>query len=240
MASREKGIQVLSEIVRYEAQDGCEVELTPARIINEILPQKYRNSVDARGAAVLIAKLSARRMNPLSGDCTIGVFKGVPTIMPSIGYYRRVAASVDTFDGVEKGVIVQTSDGRLHELEGSFYTPEGSVLVGGWCKAYDKSRSRPVVAKVSMAEYDQRNGMWESKPGTMIQKVAESQALRELYPGKFDGTYTREELPAEDPRAEVAVQAEPEIEVPDFGFGDKQDKQDEEDVEDAPEEGAED
>lgn len=207
--------------MRYEAQDGCEVELTPAKIVNEIVPRRYRNSIDERAAAVLIAKLSARRMNPLAGDCTIGVFSGVPTIMPSIGYYRRVAASVETFDGVEKGVIVQTQDGRLHELEGSFYVPEGSALVGGWCKAYDKSRSRPVVCKVSMAEYDQQNSMWREKPGTMIQKVAESQALRELYPGKFDGTYTSEELPAEDPRAAVSAPAEAEIEIPDFGFGDE-------------------
>ena len=217
----------MSEIVTYEAQDGCEVELTPARIVNEIVPQKYRNSIDERAAAVLIAKLSARRMNPLAGDCTIGVFKGVPTIMPSIGYYRRVAASVETFDGVEKGVIVLTPDGRLHELEGSFYIPEeGDVLVGGWCKAYDKGRSRPVVCKVAMAEYDQKNTMWEEKPGTMIQKVAESQALRELYPGKFDGTYTREELPAEDPRAVVAAPAEAEVEIPDFEFADETDAPD--------------
>lgn len=219
----------MSEIVRYEAQDGCEVELTPARIVNEIVPQRYRNSIDERAAAVLIAKLSARRMNPLAGDCTIGVFGGVPTIMPSIGYYRRVAASVETFDGVEKGVIVQTQDGRVHELEGSFYIPEGSALVGGWCKAYDRERSRPVVSKVSFAEYDQHNSMWQGKPGTMIQKVAESQALRELYPGKFDGTYTREELPAEDPRAVVAAPVEAEIEIPDFGF------EEDNDVTDAPE-----
>lgn len=207
----------MSEIVRYQAQDGCDVELTPARIVSEIVPAKYRNAIDQRAAAVLMAKLSARRLNPLSGDCTIGVFKGVPTIMPSIGYYRRVAASVETFDGVEKGVIVQTQDGKLHYLEGSFYDKECSTLVGGWCKAYDKQRSRPVSIRVSMDEYDQGNTMWQAKPGTMIQKVAESQALRELYPGKFDGTYTRDELPDEDPRADVSAPVEAEIEIPDFG-----------------------
>ena len=212
----------MGEIVKYEAQDGTEVELTPRRVIEEIVPAKYRNALDGRNVAVLMAKLSARRMNPLAGDCSISVMKGVPTIMPSIDYYRRVAASEDGFDGVEKGVIVRSlRDGALAHIQGSFYDTTASELVGGWCKAYDKGRSRPSVSEVSLAEYDQHNTMCDAKPATMIQKVAESQALRELYPGRFGGTYTREELPDEDPRGEVPAHEVEDVPVPEFDIEDE-------------------
>lgn len=209
----------MGELVKYEAQDGTEVELTPRKVIEEIVPAKYRNALDDRNVAVLMAKLSARRMNPLAGDCSITVLKGVPTVMPSIDYYRRVAASEPGFDGVEKGVIVRSMrDGSLARVQGAFYDVGAFELVGGWCKAYDRGRSRPSVSEVSLAEYDQHNSMWQAKPATMIQKVAESQALRELYPGRFGGTYTSEELPDGDPRAAAVSAEDVRVEVPDFGL----------------------
>ena len=91
---------------------------------------------------------------------------------------------------------------------------EGWTIVGGWATAYDKGRSHPVHIEVALEEYDQHNSMWESKPATMIRKVAKAQALRELYPGCFKGTYVAEEMPAEDPRA-VSYDV-PEPDVPDF------------------------
>lgn len=204
-------------IIKYDATDGTKVELTPEQVIEEIVPAKDKAAMTRRNVAVIMAKLAACRMNPLAGDCTVGVFKGRPTVMPSIGYYRRTAASQPTFDGCEKGVIAVAADGRVHHLTGSFL-PEEWQLVGGWCKAYRKDRSRPSDVTVSLAEYDQHNTMWESKPATMIQKVAESQALRELYPGVFEGTYTRDELPDEDAEPqEVEYAVEPMPEVPDFG-----------------------
>ena len=228
----------MGELVKYEAQDGTSVELTPRKVIEEIVPAKYRNALDDRNVSVLMAKLSARRMNPLAGDCSITVLKGVPTVMPSIDYYRRVAASEPGFDGVEKGVIVRSREsGKVERVQGAYYDDDRWQLVGGWCRAYDKGRSRPSVSEVSLAEYDQHNSMWDAKPATMIQKVAESQALRELYPGMFGGTYTSEELPDGDPRTAPRPAEQVRVEVPDFDFGGGEDVQDAEpeQEEDAPE-----
>lgn len=204
-------------IIKYDATDGTKVELTPEQVIEEIVPAKDKAAMTRRNVAVIMAKLAACRMNPLAGDCAVGVFKGRPTVMPSIGYYRRTAASQPTFDGCEKGVIAVAADGKVRHLTGSFL-PDGWQLAGGWCKAYRKDRSRPSDVTVSLSEYDQHNTMWESKPATMIQKVAESQALRELYPGVFEGTYTKDELPDEDAELqEVEYAVEPMPEVPAFG-----------------------
>ena len=203
----------MSEIVKYVTTDGLELELTPRKVIEELVSAKDRPAMTDRNVAIIMAKCAALRMNPLAGDCHIGVFKGRPTIMPSIDYYQRVASMQEGFDGMESGIVV--SDGHTMEEVCGCIVRKGLELVGGWAVAYDKGRSHPVHIVVPLEEYDQHNSMWESKPATMIRKVAKAQALRELYPGCFKGTYVAEEMPAEDPRAVSYDVQEPE--VPDFG-----------------------
>lgn len=202
----------MSEIVKYTTTDGLELELTPKKVIEELVPAKDRPAMTDRNVAIIMARCAALRMNPLAGDCHIGVFKGRPTIMPSIDYYQRVAAMQEGYDGMDSGVVV--SDGHTMEEVCGCIVQKGWELVGGWAIAYDKGRSHPVHIVVPLEEYAQDNSMWESKPATMIRKVAKAQALRELYPGCFKGTYVAEEMPAEDPRA-VSYDV-PEPEVPEF------------------------
>lgn len=202
----------MSEIVKYTTTDGLELELTPRKVIEELVRAKDRPAMTDRNVAIIMARCAALRMNPLAGDCHIGVFKGRPTIMPSIDYYQRVAAMQEGYDGMESGVVV--SDGHTMEEVCGCIVQKGWELVGGWAIAYDRGRSHPVHIVVPLEEYAQDNSMWESKPATMIRKVAKAQALRELYPGCFKGTYVAEEMPAEDPRA-VSYDV-PEPDVPDF------------------------
>lgn len=202
----------MSEIVKYVTTDGLELELTPRKVIEELVPAKDRSAMTDRNVAMIMARCAALRMNPLAGDCHIGVFKGRPTIMPSIDYYQRVAAMQEGYDGMDSGVVV--SDGHTMEEVCGCIVQKGWELVGGWAIAYDKGRSHPVHIVVALEEYAQDNSMWEAKPATMIRKVAKAQALRELYPGCFKGTYVAEEMPAEDPRA-VSYDV-PEPEVPEF------------------------
>lgn len=202
----------MSEIVKYVTTDGLELELTPRKVIEELVSAKDRPAMTDRNVAIIMARCAALRMNPLAGDCHIGVFKGRPTIMPSIDYYQRVAAMQEGYDGMESGVVV--SDGHTMEEVCGCIVQKGWELVGGWAIAYDKGRSHPVHIVVPLEEYAQDNSMWKAKPATMIRKVAKAQALRELYPGCFKGTYVAEEMPAEDPRA-VSYDV-PEPEVPEF------------------------
>lgn len=199
----------MSEIVKYTTTDGLELELTPRKVIEELVSAKDRPAMTDRNVAIIMARCAALRMNPLAGDCHIGVFKGRPTIMPSIDYYQRVAAMQEGYDGMDSGVVV--SDGHTMEEVCGCIVQKGWELVGGWAIAYDKGRSHPVHIVVPLEEYAQDNSMWEAKPATMIRKVAKAQALRELYPGCFKGTYVAEEMPAEDPRAVSYDVPEPEI-----------------------------
>jgi hypothetical protein len=52
--------------------------------------------------------------------------------------------------------------------------------------------------EIDFNEYNQHNSMWESKPRTMIEKVAIAQAFRKAFPNDMGGMpYTSEELPDE-------------------------------------------
>lgn len=72
---------------------------------------------------------------------------------------------------------------------------EGGELWGAWAelKRTDEKESHRV--QVSLKEYNQANTMWNSKPETMIKKVAKSQVCTEAFPELFAGIYEEEELP---------------------------------------------
>ena len=186
----------MGQMVRYEASDGTPVELSPEIVARDILGAG--NDISDRQMASFIAKCQARHLNPLAGDCYLTVFKGQATVIVSKDYFVRTATQQPTFDGIKAGVVVKTRDGELLYREGGIVGSTTERLVGGWAEVYDKGRSHPSRAEVSLAEYDQHNAMWESKPATMIRKVALVQAIREAYPGVFGGLYDRDEMPEPD------------------------------------------
>lgn len=75
-----------------------------------------------------------------------------------------------------------------------------------------KDRKMPFEHEVELAEYNQNNQMWTSKPVTMLKKVAMSQGFRICFPDELAGLpYTSEEMPQDDsPR------------TPDYTVDDKQ------------------
>lgn len=186
----------MAEIIRYEASDGTPVTLSPEIVARDILGAG--NDISDRQMASFIAKCRARHLNPLAGDCYLTVFKGQATVIVSKDYFVRTATQQPGFDGMRAGVVVKTRDGDLLYREGSIVGSTTERLVGGWAEVYDKDRSYPSRAEVSLGEYDQHNAMWESKPATMIRKVALVQAIREAYPGVFGGLYDRDEMPEPD------------------------------------------
>lgn len=198
--------ETVESIVRYEAADGTPVELSPEIVARDLLG--VGNEISDRQMASFIATCRARRLNPLAGDCYLTVFKGKATVMVAKGYYMRVAAAQPTFDGASAGVVVIDREGKLTRREGALVGGQTERLVGGWAEVYDRGRSRPSRAEVSLAEYAQDNDMWEAKPATMIRKVALVQALREAYPNALDGTYAPEEMPAQDASDEPEYETE--------------------------------
>lgn len=105
-------------------------------------------------------------------------------------YMKRAQAQPD-FERLEAGLILERDD-KIIEVEGSFKLPKDKLL-GGWAKVYRKGIEKPMTTKVSMQEYSQSQSTWNTKPATMIRKVAIVQAIRETYPEQFGGMYVEEE-----------------------------------------------
>lgn len=193
-------------IVQYKASDGSEVRLSPA-IVQRYIVTGGQQAPDAEVYAFL-AKCQARRLNPLAGDAYMTVFGGKASVIVSKDYFVRTATQQPGFDGIRAGVVVVGRDGALQYREGSIVGRSTERLVGGWAEVYDRSRSHPSRAEVSLEEYDQHRSLWKTKPATMIRKVALVQALREAYPGAYGGLYDSDEMPAERV-AEVPPAPEP-------------------------------
>lgn len=111
--------------------------------------------------------------------------------------FTRRARQIPECKGYSAGVAVMDKAGNYVEREGAIVLP-GEQLVGGWCEVYSDSFNKPFKSSAALSEYDQRNSMWNSKPATMIRKVALVQALREAFPDKFQGMYDADEMPVKD------------------------------------------
>lgn len=183
-------------IVQYKASDGSDVKLSPAIVARYIMTGGTQ--VDDREVYGFIAKCQARHLNPLAGDAYMTVFGGKASVVVSKDYFVRTATQQPGYDGMKAGVVVVTRDGKMVYREGCIVGGKNERLVGGWAEVYDKSRSHPSRAEVSLSEYDTGRSLWKSKPATMIRKVALVQALREAYPGAYGGIYDRDEMPEPD------------------------------------------
>lgn len=186
-------------LVRYKASDGSEVKLSPAIVQRYIVTGGQQ--VDDREVFAFMAKCQARGLNPLAGDAYMTAYKNRQTgrveasVVVSKDYFVRTATQQPGFDGMRAGVVVIGKDGVLTYREGCIVGSTTERLVGGWAEVYDKGRSHPSRAEVSLEEYDQHRSLWKTKPSTMIRKVALVQALREAYPGAYGGIYDRDEMP---------------------------------------------
>ena len=89
--------------------------------------------------------------------------------------HLAIAHRSGAFDGMESGA-----------------KEEGGLLIG-WAKVYRKDMRVPFSVEVSAKEYNHNQGTWLTHPRTMIQKVAEAQALRRAF--QISGIYSPDEMP---------------------------------------------
>ena len=106
--------------------------------------------------------------------------------------FLTIAHRSGKFNGMESGVRKDT---------------EGETV--GWAKVYRKDMDHPFCVEVSMKEYNRKQGTWLTHPETMIQKVAEAQALRKAF--QISGIYSPEEFaePEKPPMRDITLEDKP-------------------------------
>lgn len=115
-----------------------------------------------------------------------------------------------------------TKSGKNGSWQVDALIPEGEVSC--ICTVYRKDRAHPTREEVFFDEYDQGNSMWQSKPRTMLKKVAIVSAFRKAFPFDFGGMpYTNDELPdhmtgadklEQQGYTEVPQEAQPQLSAP--------------------------
>lgn len=210
-------------IMRYKASDGSDVKLTPGMVAKYIVAGNQ--PATNKDVYAFMAKCAARHLNPLAGDAYMTTYRNkdgsvTSTVIVSKDYFVRTATQQPGFDGIKAGIIVERGCELVYR-EGSLKLKD-EELVGGWAEVHDKGRAYPSRAEVSLDEYNQHRSLWNTKPSTMIRKVALVQALREAYPGAYGGIYDRDEVETLEHEAPVEVPAQVIEGTPDAPMGSPQ------------------
>lgn len=200
----------MSAIIKYTAEAGGEISLSIDTVRKLIACNEQVTDQEFMAFAALC---KTYRLNPFIREAYLIKYGNKPaTMVTGKDVFTKRAFRHPRFKGMEAGLSIRTSDGRVIRRDGSMALLDEEIL-GGWCRVYLDGYEKPMFDEVSFMEYAGRksdgtlNKTWASKPGTMIRKVAIVHALREAFPEEFGGLYDQ---------AEMGVEAQPEapIEVP--------------------------
>lgn len=191
-----------------------QVKLTP-EIVRNYLVAGDPKTVTFQELAMFINLCKFQGLNPWLREAYLIKYGTSPaTLVTGKEAFMKRAERHPQFNGFKAGIIVVSGEEILYR-EGMFALPNEEI-VGGWAEVYRKDRSVPYRSEASIAEYAGKkkdgtmNGQWQSKPATMIRKVALVQALREAFPEELGAMYIAEEqgqepmqIPVEDVPEEV-------------------------------------
>lgn len=153
---------------------------------------------------VFIYRARAYFLDPLKGEISVRIHnkdnpaKRQMVVIVQRDGYLTVAHRSGMFGGMQSGTRKEQD-------------PETKKwLMFGWAKVWSKAYpDTPVEIEVDFAEYcpadTSRSPLWKSKPKTMIQKVAESQALRRAF--NISGVYETAEVDTWDEQKKIAAPA---------------------------------
>lgn len=180
----------MSDLVKYESDSGALVEITAQDVVDYICP-----TATAREVGLFLRLCQTQRLNPWVGEAYLVKYGDKPAqmIAGKEAFTKRAAANPD-YEGFEAGITYADAQAHVRQREGSsVYPTVGEVLLGGWCRVYVKGK-RPYYDEVALQEYNTGKSLWNSKPATMIRKVALVHCLREAFPDAFAGLYSAEEM----------------------------------------------
>lgn len=183
-------------IVQYESSFG-EVTLT-AEDVKKYLVRGSGNLTDQE-LKLGMELCKYQKLNPFTGEVYFIKFGNDFQLVVGYETYKRRAEENPEYIGRKSGIVVLRGN-EVIQKEGTCLYP-GERLIGGWCRVYrlKKGKEEETFKEVSLTEYQKMkdgrpSANWASKPCTMIEKVAVSQALRAAFPTDYEGLYVPEEM----------------------------------------------
>jgi phage recombination protein Bet len=186
----------MNELVKYQTDHG-EVSLSPEIIRRYLVPAG--TNVTEQEVQLFLQLCKYQGLNPFLREVYLVKYGDFPaSIVTGKEVFTKRAMANKDFAGFEAGIVVKSGN-KIERREGSMKLP-GEELMGGWAKVHVKGHEVPFYDEVSFDEYAAKKrdgtltGMWQTKPATMIRKVAIVHALREAFPEQFEGLYSQEEI----------------------------------------------
>lgn len=187
--------------------NGIEVKLTPEIVRNYLVSGGGKDKVTLQEVGMFINLCRYQGLNPWLKEAYCIKYGSEPaTVVVGKEAFLKRAESDPRFDGFEAGVVVEKEDGTIEYRTGTLIVDKEKII-GGWAEVYRKDRSHSYREEVSMREYSTGKSNWNTKPATMIRKVAIVQALREAFPACLGGMYTAEEQGQEENEQQTAMDA---------------------------------
>lgn len=177
--------------------------------------QIFAPNLSTQEFAAFIGMGKSLGANPFNREIWAVKYGGSPAqIFLGRDFYRRKAQEQPDFRGHQVDVIYEKDTFKMeggkpihtYDLKERM-SGKGNIL-GAYCVVY-RADNEPYFNVVSFKEYfaggKKNPNLWDTKPETMIKKVAEAQALRGAFQGVFAGTYDEsEEWTQEGEHQEVA------------------------------------
>lgn len=177
--------------VSYETALG-NVKLTAEDVKNYLV--SGNSQVTDKEIKLFMELCKYQKLNPFTGEAYAIKFGSDFQMVVGYETYKRRAEENPAYRGRKSGIVVLRGE-QIVQKEGTCLYPSES-LIGGWCRVYVQ---RPefkdeMYKEVSLEEYNKGQANWKTKPCTMVEKVAVSQALRAAFPTDYQGLYTAEEF----------------------------------------------
>ena len=201
-----------NQLVEFSA-NGEKVKLSPAIVRNYLV--NGNGQITDQEVVYFINLCKSQGLNPFIKDCYLIKYGNTTPaqMVVSKDVFLKRAERNSEFDGLDAGIIVINNEsGELTYRKGAFYLKDREEVVGGWADVFRKNTSHPTHIEVSVEEYAGRtkdgklNSQWGSKMGTMVRKVAITQALRETFPNDFQQMYSEEEMNVDMKLDETPIQ----------------------------------
>lgn len=200
--------------VSYETQ-GQKIELSAATVKQYLV--NGGGTVSDQEVMMFLKICEGQKLNPFLREAYLVKYGNQPaSIIVGKDTFTKRAENSPSYKGIKNGIIVVNLNKAIEYREGTFYLKDREELVGGWARVLFKDGKEDLFNTVSLDEYIGKkkdgtiNSMWQSKPATMIKKVATMQALRDAFPSTLGQMYTQEEIdiPEELPTDEINLQEE--------------------------------
>lgn len=188
--------------VEFESLSGITVKLDAATVRDTLT--RGNGKVSDQEVAMFLRTCQAKKLDPLeNGEVYLIKYddKAPAQLVVGCHAYIRRADHFPDYRGFKAGITVIRGDSMEPVMkEGAcVYRALKEQLIGGWCRVF-RERTNGYVdetfVEVSLEEYSTGKSNWNTKPATMIRKVAISQAFRSAFPNEYEGLYTIDEMQA--------------------------------------------